>query len=65
MHLVDMPPWYSSVAAKPVYENDWVKAFWGVPVCVEYVEVYSVTRDELALLKRFKKVYNETKARVA
>lgn len=38
--LIDkIPPWYSQVVPKPLYENENHKAFWDVPVYTENAEV--------------------------
>ena len=35
----EVPPWYSPVKQKPVYENSEVQVFWDVPVYADYQEV--------------------------
>ena len=38
--LVDsMPPWYSSLKPKPVYESNNTEAFWDVPLFAEHQEI--------------------------
>ena len=34
-----VPPWYSPVQSKPVYQHDKVKAYWDVPVFAEHLQV--------------------------
>ena len=33
-----IPPWYSPVQPKPVYQDDKVTAYWDVPVFVEHLQ---------------------------
>ena len=37
--IASVPPWYSPVKPKPVYESDSAEAFWDVPVFVVHEEV--------------------------
>ena len=42
LKLIDeIPPWYSSVKPKPVYELDDVQAYWDVPMFSEHQEMRS------------------------
>ena len=34
-----IPPWYSPVQPKPVYQDDKVTAYWDVPVFAEHLQV--------------------------
>ena len=34
-----IPPWYSPVQPKPVYQDDQVTAYWDVPVFAEHLQV--------------------------
>ena len=34
-----VPPWYSQVQSKSLYESEDVQAFWDIPVFAEYNEV--------------------------
>ena len=35
----NVPPWYSPVQSKSLYESEDVQAFWDIPVFAEYNEV--------------------------
>ena len=46
LELIDaIPPWYSSVDPKPVYECQEAKAFWDVPVYAEHSHVKQNRED--------------------
>ncbi|PFX32789.1 Cofilin/actin-depolymerizing factor-like [Stylophora pistillata] len=53
LELVDsVPPWYSLVSAKPVYESSDAQAYWDVPVCTDEVPIgkkmiYASSKDAL------------------
>ena len=34
-----IPPWYSPVQPKPMYQDGKVKAYWDVPVFAEHLQV--------------------------
>ena len=34
-----IPPWFSPVQPKPVYQDDKVTAYWDVPVFLEHLQV--------------------------
>ena len=37
-----IPPWYSPVQPKPVYQDNKVTAYWGVPVFAEHLQVLTL-----------------------
>ena len=51
-----VPPWYSPVQPKPVYENERAKAFWDVPVYAESVMVKTNRIDARIVEKERKRV---------
>ena len=51
-----VPPWYSSVQPKPVYENERAKAFWDVPVYAKSVMVKANRIDARIVEKERKRV---------
>ena len=55
--LIDkIPPWYSQVVPKPVYENENHKAFWDVPVYAENAEVRANRIDARIINHEEKKI---------
>ena len=51
-----MPPWYSPVKPKPVYENSEVQVFWDVPVYADYQEVRANRVDARIINHKSKQV---------
>ena len=51
-----VPPWYSPVQPKPMYENERAKAFWDVPVYAESVMVKANRIDARLVEKERKRV---------
>ena len=51
-----LPPWYSPLQPKPLYENERAKAFWDVPVCAESVMVKANRIDARVVEKERKRV---------
>ena len=51
-----VPPWYSPVQPKPMYENERAKAFWDVPVYAESVMVKANRIDARIVEKERKRV---------
>ena len=51
-----VPPWYSAVQLKPMYENERAKAFWDVPVYAESVMVKANRIDARIVEKERKRV---------
>ena len=51
-----VPPWYSLVQPKPMYENESAKAYWDVPVYAESAMVKSSRIDARAVEKERKRV---------
>ena len=46
LKLVDeVPPWYSKIQPKPLYESQDVQAFWDIPVFAEHNEVRANSVD--------------------
>ena len=45
--IEEVPPWYSPVMPKPVYQNGTSQAFWDIPIYAEHNEVEQIgsTRD--------------------
>ena len=37
-----IPPWYSPVQPKPVYQDDKVTVYWGAPVFAEHLQVLTL-----------------------
>ena len=55
--LIDeIPPWYSPVNPKPVYQSDDVQAYWDVPVFVDHQEMRSNRVDALFVNHKSKQV---------
>ena len=55
--LIDkIPPWYSQVVPKPLYENENHKAFWDVPVYAENAEVRAKRIDARIINHEEKKI---------
>ena len=53
---IQIPPWYSPVQLKPMYENERAKAFWDVPVYAERVMVKANRIDPRIVEKERKRV---------
>ena len=51
-----MPPWYSPVKPKPVYENSEVQVFWDVPVYADYQQVRANRVDARIINHKSKQV---------
>ena len=49
-----IPPWYSPVPPKPVYQDDKVMAYWDVPVFAEHLQV-KANRVDARFVDRGKK----------
>ena len=57
LKLVDgVPPWYSKVQPKPLYESQDVEAFWDIPVFAEHNEVRANRMDARIVSHREKTV---------
>ena len=57
LELIDeIPPWYSPVKPKPVYESDDVQAYWDVPVFAEHQEMRSNRVDAYIVNHKSKQV---------
>ena len=55
--LIDeLPPWYSPVKPKPVYESDDVQAYWDVPMFAEHQEMRSNRVDAHIINHKSKQV---------
>ena len=55
--LVDrIPPWYSPVVPKPIYENEEYQAYWDVPIYAENTEVRANRVDARIINHKDKKI---------
>ena len=50
-----IPPWYSPVQPKPVYQDDKVTVYWGAPVFAEHLQVRA-KRDDARFVDRENKI---------
>ena len=53
--IMEIPPWYSPVQPKPMYDNDGAKAFWDVAVFAENTEVRA-NRIDARVIDKQKKI---------
>ena len=54
--LVDsVPPWYSPLKPKPVYESNNAKAFWDVTLFAKHQEVYRTNRVDARIINHMSK----------
>ena len=51
----EVPPWYSPVKPRPVYESDDVQAYWEVPVFADHQEVRCNRVDALIVNHKTKR----------
>ena len=54
--IIIIPPWYSPVQPKPMYENERAKAFWDVAVYAKNTEVRANRIDARVIDKQRKRV---------
>ena len=54
--ITEIPPWYSPVQPKPMYENEQAKAFWDVAVYAENTELRTNRIDARVIDKQRKRV---------
>ena len=54
--ITEIPPWYSPLQPKPMYESERAKAFWDVAVYAENTEVRANRIDARVTDKQKKRV---------